>query len=397
MIKADHNRLKELLKQWHDHTLPAHDQNELLSLLERSDLEYPITEEMKEIWDATPTAELFKPEQKETMLTAIIHYEQPRRIKYRYRIRAAVLLGVILAGFFLLQQPQKTKSLAKKAFSPAVNVADVSAPATNKAILTLSDGKQITLEDVKEGHITNEEQVNVVKLNDGQLVYSGSSAEVKWHTLTVPEGSKPIRLTLADGSHVTLNVASSITYPTAFSGDNRQVSMTGEAYFEVAHLSSPITGSGKKPFIVTTNSLSVEVKGTKFNVNAYGDEETIKTTLVEGAVNIVSEDQQMAIAPGEQAIVTTGTKSRIKLKKNGDVEEAMAWINGKFHFHNADVEAVMRQVARWYDVEVKFTAKPKMRFGGQIDRNSTLRQMLTILETSGLNFTLDGNIVTIIP
>ncbi|RYZ54369.1 MAG: DUF4974 domain-containing protein, partial [Sphingobacteriales bacterium] len=220
--------------------------------------------------------------------------------------------------------------------------------------------------------------------------------EMKWNTLTVPKGSKPIQLSLSDGSQVILNAASSLTYPTVFTGGSRTVTMSGEAYFDVAHLPAA-NGFGNRPFLVTANNMTVAVKGTKFNVNAYEDEGAIKTTLVEGAVNIVAGSREQPMNPGEQAIVKWDSPSEITLQKNADMEEALAWINGKFRFNNADVETVMRQVARWYNVDVKFTAKPKMRFGGQIDRNSTLRQMFTILETSGLHFSLNKNIVTILP
>jgi ferric-dicitrate binding protein FerR (iron transport regulator) len=398
MIKDDQHRLNELLQQWQNHTLPRHHRKELLSLLERSDLEHPLTEEMQKIWEETQTEEVFHPVQKEAMLASIVSYRQPRRIPIRYLMLAAVLLALILMTGVLLwqQQPARTATITKKEPIPVVQTADVTAPTVNKAILTLADGRQIVLENMGEGSLATEGNVNVIKLADGQLVYTGNTTEVKWNTLTVPKGSKPMRLTLSDGSQVTLNVASSLTYPTAFSGNSRNVSMTGEAYFEVTHVSSD-GGSGNQPFVVAMNGMSVEVKGTKFNVNAYEDEAAVKTTLVEGAVNIVAGDQHLAIATGEQAVVATDVSSGIKLKKKADVEEAMAWINGKFRFHNADVEAVMRQVARWYDVEVKFAAKPAMRFGGQIDRNSTLRQMFTILETSGLNFSLSGNRVTILP
>lgn len=397
MIQGNQNRLKELLQQWQNRTLLPQHQEELLSLLERSDLEHPLADEMQGSWAEMETAEVFDPAKKEAMLASIFTYQQPKRFPIRHVMAAAVLLVAVLAGLFVWQQPEKTRSVAKNKTAPAEHSSDIAAPTTNKAILTLSDGRQIILENADDGSLTTDGNVNVIKLKDDQLVYSGNTAEIKWNTLTVPKGSKPMRLTLSDGSQVIVNVASSLTYPTAFSGNSRRVTMTGEAYFDVEHLSSPDGTVGKLPFFVEMNGRSVEVKGTKFNVNAYDDERAMKTTLLEGAVNVIAGERRLSLAPGEQAIIDNGGTTEIKLKKDADVEEAVAWINGKFRFANADVEAVMRQVARWYDVQVTFAAKPKMRFGGTIDRNSTLRQMFTILETSGVNFSLSGNVVTILP
>jgi ferric-dicitrate binding protein FerR (iron transport regulator) len=252
------------------------------------------------------------------------------------------------------------------------------------------------VDDIREGTVTKEGNTNVTKIANDQLVYSGSATTGTWNTLTVPKGSKPFRVTLSDGSHVTVNVASSITYPTVFSGNSRNVTMTGEAYFEIAKRPS-LSGSGNLPFIVAMNGASVEVKGTKFNVNAYEDEGVVKTTLVEGTVNILAGHQRRSIAPGEQAIVMPDLSKEIELEKEADIDEATAWMNDKFRFHEADLQTVMRQVARWYDVEIKYAAKPKLRFGGQIDRSSTLREMFAILETSGVHFSLSGNVVTVLP
>jgi hypothetical protein len=395
MNSSDQQRLKELMLQWQNNTLPPHFQSELLGLLERPDLNHHLTEDMQKIWGETEKADIFSARQKEGMLASIVNYQQPKRFTIRYIAAAAVLL-VAIVTIALLRKPPEKENVAIKQFDPPRHTVDIAAPATNKAILTLADGRQIILEDIGEGKLATEGNINVLKLKSGQLVYSGSATAVKWNTLTVPNGSKPMQLTLSDGSQVTLNVGSSLTYPTAFSGNSRNVTMTGEAYFQIARLPSP-AGTGNMPFIVATNGMSVEVKGTKFNVNAYTDEGTTKTTLVEGAVNIVAGNQRQAIEPGEQAIVSTDFSKGMEVEKNADVDEATAWLNDKFRFQNADVEAVMRQVARWYNVEVKFAAKPRLRFGGQIDRNSTLRQMFAILETSGLHFSLTGNVVTILP
>lgn len=387
-------RLKQLLQQWQAGSLPPHLQEELLNLLEHTDPDEALANEMQKSWEQP--GETFDPAKKEAMLETIVNRRPVRQFSLRYMAAAAVLLAAAITAFLLLKQPVQKHELAIKEGAKPPKPTDIAAPSSNKAILTLADGSQIVLEKMDEGNIATEGNIQVVKNSDGQLVYSGNDTEMKWNTLTVPKGSKPIRLILSDGSQVTLNAASSLTYPTVFAKDSRTVTMTGEAYFDVAHLPAA-NGSGNKPFLVTANNVKVEVKGTKFNLNAYEEEGTIKTTLVEGAVTIVAGNNEQHMKPNEQAIVKWNSSNEILLQKNADMEEALAWINGKFRFNNADVETVMRQVARWYDVNVKYVAKPKLRFGGQIDRSSTLRQMFTILETSGLHFSLNENTVSILP
>ena len=394
MQTSNQQRLKQLLQEWQNGSLPPHLHEELLSLLENVETEEVLAEEMQQALDENTA--VFDAAKKEQMLANIENHRPARRFSIRYVAAAAVLLAAVIFTFLLTQKPVQKEVLAVKEKPQPLPAPDIAAPTSNKAILTLADGRQLVLEKMSEGNIATEGNIQVVKSSDGQLVYSGNDTEMKWNTLTVPRGSKPIQLTLSDGSQVTLNAASTLTYPTVFPADSRKVTMTGEAYFDVPHL--PATnGSGNRPFLVSANNIRVEVKGTKFNVNAYNDEGATKTTLVEGAVNIVAGSKEQQMKPGEQAIVKPDATGEIALQKNADMEEALAWINGKFRFTNADVETVMRQVARWYGVDVKFAAKPKLRFGGQIDRSSTLRQMFTILETSGLHFSLNENVVTILP
>ena len=401
-MNADESkRLEDLFQQWLTHTLPEAQQDEFFELLRRADQQQALPAWMQKAWEQTETKAVFSPVQKEAMLQKIMSHRKTNTIAFRYvaAAAAAVLLVAGLSVVLLLNKKEKTNSLAKTETAPLPRPSDIQAPSTNKAILTLANGQEIVLENAGNGALATEGNIKVMKLKDGRLMYAGNDTEIKYNTLTVPRGSKPVQLTLADGSSVTLNVASSITYPTAFSGADRKVSITGEVYFEVAHTVAPQAPAQKLPFLVNANGLQVEVLGTHFNVNAYSDEDATKTTLLEGAVKIRAGQQQQMLTPGQQALVTNGpgTDHSIRLVKNADVEETMAWLNGKFRFHNAGVETVMRQVARWYDVEVNYAAKPTLRFGGQIDRNSTLRQMFTILETSGLQFSLSGNRVTVLP
>ncbi|NTS42429.1 FecR domain-containing protein [Flavisolibacter sp. BT320] len=393
MQTGNSNRIEELLGKWYDGTLSPAEGEELLALLQRSDEHQETYEALQKAWMTTEETPVFSPGQKEKLLNNILGRKTRRLVFLRVAIAAAVA-GLVIATVLWLQPGNPKQSLASTTETPVAPPADIPAPASNKAVLTLADGRQIVLETAGDGTLATDGGMQVSKLPGGELVYEGKDTEIRYNTLTVPKGSQPVKLALADGSRVTLNVASSLTYPTAFAGGARKVNLTGEAYFEVAHLPG-----GKTPFLVETGGMQVEVKGTKFNVNAYPDEKDRRTTLLEGAVVIKAGTAEKALLPGEQAIVanTTSTAPSIRVDGRADLEEAMAWVNGRFRFNNADAETVMRQVARWYDVEVKFAARPRLRFGGQIDRASTLRQMFTILETSGLHFSLQGKVVTVLP
>jgi ferric-dicitrate binding protein FerR (iron transport regulator) len=222
---------------------------------------------------------------------------------------------------------------------------------------------------------------------------------------------------LPDGSRVWLNAATSIRYPTAFTGNERLVELTGEAYFEIkknrekpfrVHFSSPYTGGGGREGLI-------EVLGTHFNVNAYPDETLFKTTLLEGQVRQwaisnarpdgLLEREQLAgnavtLIPGQQAQMknTNVGNGHIRVVDDADTEEAVAWKNGLFYFDNVDIQAIMRQLARWYKVQVVFKGKvPDRRFAGQVSRSSNLSQVLKILELSKVHFTIEGDVVTVLP
>ena len=315
MNTGDEQRLKELLKRWQDNTLPPSLVDELQALLQKSDADTLLRDEMKKAWEKTESEEVFDATEKEAMLASIVSHRKERRFTFHYAA-AAVLLSAVLISTLLWQQPDKKEKLSVQETGAPLPAADVAAPTSNKAILTLSDGRQIIIENMGDGNLAKDGNMNVVKRNDDQLVYSGNAGEMKWNTLTVPKGSKPIQLTLADGSGVTLNAASSLTYPTAFTASKRNVTMTGEAFFEVAHVPSADASTGNRPFVVSVNNLSIEVVGTKFNVNAYDDEKNIKVTLLEGAVRLKTNEENQILKPGEQAQVS----GNISILKNVDVE-----------------------------------------------------------------------------
>lgn len=394
MDKDARERLNSLLTGWYEHALSEAEERELLQLIRQAD-DTELTGPLRELWEQLEAASFYTAAEKSALVQKILPARK-RRMLIPWRIAAAAVLLLLTGlGLYRILTPGKTQPSSSMAVVEETTPTDISAPQLNRATLTLSDGRTLVIDTARTGMLATEGAVSIEKSAAGELVYSGAGDAVQYHTLTVPRGSKPFRLTLPDGSTVQVNVASSITYPTAFAHGGREVTMTGEAYFDI----EPVLNEQniRKSFTVKVNGMEVRVTGTRFNINAYNDEASVKTTLLEGGVNIVTGKQHLVLAPNQQAIVVMGGDGHIQLVRHADVEEAMAWLNGKFSFTEAGVEEVMRQVSRWYDVEVNYLAKPSLRFGGRIDRNSTLRQMLTILETSGLNFSIRDNTVTILP
>jgi transmembrane sensor len=306
-----------------------------------------------------------------------------------YAAAAAVILLVLGANLFFLQKRSTPHPLAQKTSPPVVKT-DV-APGGNKAILTLSDGSTISLEDAGNGTVAQQGNARVVKLSNGELAYRASGKATKetlYNTVSTPRGGQ-FRLTLPDGTRVWLNASSSITYPTAFTGKDRKVAMKGEAYFEV--VSHP-----DLPFKVEVKGMEVYELGTHFNINAYEDESEARTTLLEGAVKITKGASTLLLRPGQQA--ACGSEDRVSLVKDADVEESVAWKEGLFSFDGADLPSIMRQLARWYDLEVHYEGEiPKRRFTGKVFRNLPLSETLKVLELSHVHFRIEGNRLTVTP
>lgn len=267
-------------------------------------------------------------------------------------------------------------------------------PGKEGAILTLADGKTLVLDSLHNGEIAAQNGATLL-LADGHLAYRKDKAipangELSYNTMTTPKG-RQYQVVLPDGTRVWLNAASSLTYPTAFTGKDRTVEITGEAYFEVAK-------NQNKPFIVKINrATEVEVLGTRFNVNAYVDEPAIHTTLLEGSVKVIAQKKAQLLTPGQQAQVNIAS-STIRLIPEANLEQVLAWKNGFFSFSDADLETVMRQLARWYNVEVHYEgAIPKREFNGEIGAGLTLDQVLKILTKTRVNYKIEAGRITIYP
>jgi transmembrane sensor len=338
------------------------------------------------------------------LLQNITEYETPyvpvRRMHIAARAWwvAAAMLVLLTGTAYYLRTKQQAALLAKKEQTLKNDVE----PGSNKAVLTLSNGTTIDLDDASNGVIAEEGNAKVMKPEDGQLLYSqeGDSENdaLAYNTLATPRSGQ-YQLVLPDGTKVWLNAASSIHYPIAFAENERRVQITGEAYFEVAKQQLP---SGKRvPFIVDlpsrggVNGGQIEVLGTHFNVNAYSDERAIKTTLLEGKVRIsqpvIGNENVVVLKPGEQAVIPA--HSPLTIDHSPDVDNVVAWKNGLFHFESADIKTVMRQLSRWYDVEVVYE-RTTMKYDPlfvEISRNTRLSDVLKILQESGsAKFTIQG-------
>jgi ferric-dicitrate binding protein FerR (iron transport regulator) len=294
----------------------------------------------------------------------------------RYAAAAAII--IIAAGAYLLSHHSRTDNPIVASIPQAP--AHIK-PGTQKAILTLADGSTVTLDNAANGMIAQQGATQVLKLANGQIRYQAgqkvdNQGKPAYNIMSTPNGGQ-YQLTLPDGTNVWLNAASSITYPCAFTGDERKVKITGEVYFEVAKDKS-------KPFLVTAGDQQIEVLGTHFNVNAYTDEDHIKTSLLEGAVRVNS----VLLKPGQAF-------AHGKISPT-NVEQDIAWKNGVFNFNNQSLAQVMRQLARWYDLEIVYPqGVPQKEYGGEIGKNLTLDQVLKGLENSGIHFTLNGRRLTV--
>lgn len=307
---------------------------------------------------------------------------------YLKRMAAAAVFALALAGvgywWFVLKMPLKNE--VAQANVPDKNIPIP--PGSNKAVLKLGNGTEVMLDSLTEGMLLQQGQAKIIKSGNGQVSYkiTGTTpAEIVYNTITTPRGGQ-YQLTLADGTKVWLNASSSLRYPSNFSGKERRVELTGEGYFEVARKES-------MPFHVKVNSIDVEVLGTHFNINSYKDESVIRTTLLEGSVKVTSGKQASRLKPGQEASVITN--GDIKLQDDVNTEEVIAWKNGMFQFKAADIETVLRQAARWYDIQIEYKGGISARFSGQISRSANAEQLFKILElTNKVRFEIHGkNIV----
>jgi transmembrane sensor len=266
-------------------------------------------------------------------------------------------------------------------------------PGSNQATLTLAGGRKIILTSNLHGQIAVQGNTTVQSNPSGAIAYTPTNnieKTISYNTLSTTRGQQsPMPLILSDGTKVWLNAASSITFPIAFNSNNREVIITGEVYFEVVH------NTKRPPLRIIANGQVVEDIGTKFNINAYDDEPVIKTTLLEGSVKILAGSLVRTLKPGQQASVKNGG---IKVISDSDTEEAIAWHKGLFQFEDADIPTVMRQLARWYNVDISYEGKISDRqFSGKIYRNISALKVSDILKYNDIHFRIEGKKIIVEP
>ena len=385
------NRFTDLFGRYASQLTTAEEKQELMAFIDSGEYDELLRELVGEKWlDGIPDRIRDNEEVRaEEVYRKILERVKVRvMIPWRRYVAVAAAVLVLMMGGYWLFTGKKGGNEVKPAL---VQTHDVKAPASSKAVITLANGKQIVLDSAGNGTLARQGNVQVVKLADGQIAYNEAAkksggGEVSYNTLSNPRGSRVISLTLSDGTKVWLNAASSLTYPTAFTGGERKVSVTGEAYFEVTHHPA-------QPFIVSKNDMKVKVLGTHFNVNAYDDEPEIRVTLLEGRVKVSLQQAQggrsVTIQPGQQAV--TGNNGQLTVNHTADLDQVMAWKNGNFYFNHTDLQTVMRQISRWYDVDVSYEGQvPEMYFGGDVSRGNSASEVLKILAESNVHFRIEG-------
>lgn len=340
-------------------------------------------------WDSAVKEILLVDKLKETGTLPTLKTIPVRRSNFlrhrRWWAAAAIFMFVSVAMYAWLYNEETSREVTE------TKIMDDVLPGKNGAILTLEDGSEVILDSLNNGTLAKQGNTEV-KLRDHRLIYEKMSASVDnqavlYNSMRTSNG-RQFKLLLPDGTQVWLNAASSIRYPTVFTGKQRRVEITGEVYFEV-------TRNTEMPFIVQVNThTTVEVLGTHFNINAYEDEASINTTLLEGSVKVSTGGSTQLLSPGQQAKASQGI---IALIKNADMQQALAWKNGLFSFTDADLPTVMRQLARWYNVKVEYEGGiPKAEFSGKIDNTLTLSQLLKGLAKTRINYRIEnGNKIII--
>jgi transmembrane sensor len=294
------------------------------------------------------------------------------------RMVAAALIILSVGGYFLMKQSAKDQLHA-----------DI-APGSNKAILTLANGQQISLTDAKFGVLASQQSTVIKKTDSGEVAYyvnnKPTANTITYNTITTP-GAGKWGVILPDGSKAWLDALSSIRFPTKFNANNRTVKITGQVYFEVVH-------NAASPFRVEANGQIVEDIGTHFNINAYANEPTVKTTLLEGSVKVSKGDQSIVLKPGQQSVLSA-TSNKIRVE---DAEDASSWKDGYFHFDKANIQTVMRQFSRWYNVDVTYEGQaPTLMITGKVQRNLKASEALKVLSYLDIHFKIEDKKIIILP
>ncbi|MDN3579305.1 FecR family protein [Mucilaginibacter flavus] len=403
-MSASDARLNYLFNSYYHQTATQQEQDELFEIINSSATDAELAALIQEAWNNLQVNEpLFDAAKSMDMLNSILQSKSDpdnvRQIRppnnnqqwLKLGVAATLMVFVGFGAYMLLSNQGNKKAANKRTIAKAQPAHDV-LPGGNKAILTLANGKTITLDSAKNGLLAQQGSAHINKTKDGQLIYKADgeteSDAAAMNTVSTPRGGQ-YQLVLNDGSKVWLNSASSLSFPAVFKGKTREVEITGEAYFEVAK-------NAKMPFRVKVNNTVVEVLGTHFNVMAYNDETDMKTTLLEGSVKISNKDNSSILKPGQRALLKQS--GQIKVNDYPDAEDAIAWKDGIFQFRDASIETIMREAARWYDVQVSFQGKiPVKEFTGRISRNVKASELMSMMRYIGVNFKIEDKHITVMP
>jgi len=301
-------------------------------------------------------------------------------LKLKHVAAAAILLIAIGAGSYIFYRKNDLKDRAAFVTSKGIP------PGKDQAVLTLADGKHIVLAQTNNGQIAQQSGSLVIKSDSNWLVYHAAmnaqnKLAVQYNLLSTPRGGQ-YKVVLPDGTKAWLNSVSSIQFPTSFEGNERDVQISGEVYFEVAH-------NKLKPFIVSAKDVKISVLGTHFDVNAYGDDGHIKATLLQGSVKVANNKQNVVITPGEQALVSE-TENDISVNQV-NVANIVAWTQGLLSFEDNNVKEFMANLSRWYDLDIEYKGKISVaNMGGMINRNTNLSDVLSALDAEGIHAKLEG-------
>ena len=395
------SRLHYLFNAYFNKIATAKERDELMELLLQSKNDEQVKAFLTQSWQQYKSQNnLFSDSRGEEMLSNILQkekltatapvielYKTGPSFKWMRIAAAALILAIGGIGFWLVTK-QTGQQIAQSKLAAPKSAIPITAGG-NKAILTLADGSSIVLDSTHQGTLAKQGNVKIIKLNTTTLAYNAGEAkrqEVVYNTLSTPSGGQ-YQLILPDGSKVWLNASSSIHFPTIFKGKERSVTITGEAYFEVAK-------NAAMPFRISVKDMQVEVLGTHFNIMAYDDENSMNTTLLEGSVKVTKGAVNKLLAPGQQSVINTAGEISIK---DADIEEVMAWKNGWFQFNAYDIKMVMRQISRWYDVEVMYEGKiPTGHFTGLVSRDNDIKQVLKIMQSGGVRFKIIGRKVIVL-
>jgi transmembrane sensor len=385
-------RIKFLLQQFLQNDCTLEERKELSVLLEQSD-EQTVETLLEEAWLSYQPAQTMEVQKADDMLRTILApAPQPSLVRSLWLRVASIAALFILVAWGVYKMANTAPQTTPVILAATPVITDDVAPGREGAILTLASGEQVVLDSSVSGNLL---EVNGMTLNPGngslQVKGEANVESVVYHTMSTPRG-RQYAMVLADGSKVWLNAASSIRFPSAFTGGERRVEITGEAYLEVAPAA---LREDHAPFIVSVNGVEVNVMGTHFNINAYPEEPTLKTTLLEGKVEVTRNGKSVILKPGEQAAFTADNKLEVK---QVDVEEVIAWKNGFFKFNQTDMASLMRQAALWYDIAVRYKGPvPNESFSGMLSRSVNLKQFLKILEYSRVHAHIEGKTVIIQP